>query len=234
MAAITHSGININVENDEFSRKLGGYLPRHSFVLIEGSPGLGKSVIAQRLAYGAVKNKIKTSYISTELSVSSFVNQMVALSYDVREELLNQTLKFVSLYSDMYHVSMHDEILPQILGKKEIIESDVIIFDSLDDLLFDKNASASDVFEFVSFLRKLIGSQKTIIFCIDKEKVNVLLHERIKNMAEVYFYLYEKQIYDNTAKVLKVLRFQGAKSDFEEELAFKVRPGMGVIIDISS
>jgi archaeal flagellar protein FlaH len=229
-----NSGICIGVENDEFSRKLGGFIPRHSFMLIEGPPGLGKSVIAQRLAYGVVKNDQKVTYVSTELSVSSFVNQMIALSYDVREEILNQKLKYVSIFSEMYHVGLKDEILPKILGKKELVDSDMIIFDSLDEVLFDKAASANDVFEFISYLRKILGSDKTIVFCVDKEKIHPLLYDKIKMMSEVYFYLFEKQIYDNTAKVLKVLRFQGAKTDFEEELAFKVRPGMGVIIDISS
>jgi archaeal flagellar protein FlaH len=229
-----NSGINISVDNDEFSRKLGGFIPRHSFMLIEGPAGLGKSVIAQRLAYGVVKNNQKVTYVSTELSVSSFVNQMIALSYDVREEILNQKLKYVSIFSEMYHLSIEDEILPKILGKKELVESDMIIFDSLDEILFDKDANAHDVFEFISFLKKLLGSERTIVFCIDKDKINSILYEKIKNIAEIYFFLFEKQIYDNTAKVLKVLRFQGAKSDFETELAYKVRPGMGVIIDISS
>ena len=228
------SGFSIGVENDEFSRKLGGVIPKHSFVLIEGPVGLGKSVIAQRIAYGIVNNAKSVSYISTELSVSSFINQMSAIGYDVRDHVLSQNLKFVSLYSQMYQVALNEDVLSLILGKKEIIESDVLIFDSLDDVLFGKNCSESVVFNFVTFLRKLTATDKTVIFCIDKDNVNTNLYERIRNSSEVYFTLFEKQIYDNTAKVLKVLRFQGAGEDFEEELAFKVRPKMGVIIDISS
>ena len=227
-------GFNINVENDEFSRKLGGVIPKHSFMLIEGPVGMGKSVIAQRIAYGVVANNQSVSYISTELSVTSFITQMTALGYDVREQVLNQKLKFVSLFSQMYQVSMNQDVLSLILGKKEIVDSDFIIFDSLDDILFGADCSDAVVFDFITFLRKLTASDKTILFCIDKEKVNTKLYERIRNSCEIYFYLFEKQIYDNTAKVLKVMRFQGASEDFESELAFKVRPKMGVIIDISS
>lgn len=55
---------------EELNRVLGGGLARGSFVLLGGSPGIGKSTLLLQMAGGLAKHKHKVLYISGEESVS--------------------------------------------------------------------------------------------------------------------------------------------------------------------
>ncbi|WP_295900879.1 DNA repair protein RadA [uncultured Bdellovibrio sp.] len=55
---------------EELNRVLGGGLARGSFVLLGGSPGIGKSTLLLQMAGGLAENKHKVLYISGEESVS--------------------------------------------------------------------------------------------------------------------------------------------------------------------
>ncbi|AHI06457.1 DNA repair protein RadA [Bdellovibrio bacteriovorus W] len=55
---------------EELNRVLGGGLARGSFVLLGGSPGVGKSTLLLQMAGGLAKNKHRVLYISGEESVS--------------------------------------------------------------------------------------------------------------------------------------------------------------------
>lgn len=55
---------------EELNRVLGGGLARGSFVLLGGSPGIGKSTLLLQMAGGLAKNKHKLLYISGEESIS--------------------------------------------------------------------------------------------------------------------------------------------------------------------
>lgn len=59
-----------NTGFEELNRVLGGGLARGSFVLLGGSPGIGKSTLLLQMAGGLAANKCKVLYISGEESVS--------------------------------------------------------------------------------------------------------------------------------------------------------------------
>ncbi len=54
----------------EFNRVLGGGLAKGSFVLLGGSPGIGKSTLLLQMAGGLAQNKNRVLYISGEESVA--------------------------------------------------------------------------------------------------------------------------------------------------------------------
>ena len=59
-----------NTGFEELNRVLGGGLARGSFVLLGGSPGIGKSTLLLQMAGGLADNKHRVLYISGEESVS--------------------------------------------------------------------------------------------------------------------------------------------------------------------
>jgi DNA repair protein RadA/Sms len=59
-----------NTGFEELNRVLGGGLARGSFVLLGGSPGIGKSTLLLQMAGGLADNKHKVLYISGEESVA--------------------------------------------------------------------------------------------------------------------------------------------------------------------
>ncbi|MNK12113.1 hypothetical protein D3C87_301700 [compost metagenome] len=71
---------------EELNRVLGGGLARGSFVLLGGSPGIGKSTLLLQMAGGLAKNKHKILYISGEESVSQTGSRAHRL--DIRSPLI--------------------------------------------------------------------------------------------------------------------------------------------------
>ncbi len=75
-----------NTGFEELNRVLGGGLARGSFVLLGGSPGIGKSTLLLQMAGGLAKNKHKVLYISGEESVSQTGSRAHRL--DIRSPLI--------------------------------------------------------------------------------------------------------------------------------------------------
>ncbi len=59
----------------EFDRVLGGGLAQGSFVLLGGSPGIGKSTLLMQMSGGLAKSQTKVLYISGEESISQTANR---------------------------------------------------------------------------------------------------------------------------------------------------------------
>ncbi len=97
---ITNDLFSLGLEDrDRLNAELGGGIPPGSILLIEGDYGAGKSAMSQRLTYGFCETGTTVTYLSTELTVGGFIDQMSSLSYDVEDHLLHEQLLF--LHADL-------------------------------------------------------------------------------------------------------------------------------------
>ncbi|MFP4567451.1 MAG: ATPase domain-containing protein [Candidatus Woesearchaeota archaeon] len=224
---------SIELEGDELHLKLGGGIPKNSLVLIEGPAGLGKSILAQRFVYGAIKNNVSISYVSSELSVQSFLSQMDSLKYDIRKEFLAGQLKFITTFPLLGRVNFEPDMIKKIFLSKKLLESEVIVIDALNDFVLKNESNLSETFEFISAFKKLTSSGKTVIFCVEPEIINREILKYLQNTVEVHLVMFEREQYGNILNILQVKRFLGAINDVERELPFKVRAGIGIVVDLS-
>lgn len=67
---VEHKFERLSTNIGEFNRVLGGGLARGSFVLLGGSPGIGKSTLLLQMAGGLARNGAKLLYVSGEESVN--------------------------------------------------------------------------------------------------------------------------------------------------------------------
>ncbi|MFT4326108.1 MAG: ATPase domain-containing protein [Candidatus Woesearchaeota archaeon] len=226
--------LRIDLEGDEFHKKFGGGLPRKSFVLIEAEDGLGKSVLSQRFAYGVLSNKNSVSYISSELNLTEFLNQMESLNYAIKTHLLNKQLKFVTLFPSKYRVELNGDLIQQIITSKVLFESDMIIFDTLNELLIDPQLDLRESFKLVGFFKEIVSRNKTIVFCVTPDFAKGKFFGMLKSSADVYIKMLEKEQYGNVLKVIKIERFNAAEDEYEKEIPFNVKAKIGILPDISS
>lgn len=110
---------------EELNRVLGGGLAKGSFVLLGGSPGIGKSTLLLQMAGGLAKNKCKVLYISGEESVSQTGSRAHRLG--IRSPL-------ISIASESNLHSILD------LCKKE--KPDVVVVDSIQTVFLPDLESA--------------------------------------------------------------------------------------------
>lgn len=231
---MAESVFDIGLEGDELHQKLGGGIPKSSIVLIEGPSGIGKSIVAQRMLYGVLKHDIKATYVSSEMTVTGFINQMESLRYEITSKFFNKDLKVVSLFHPLRKIELQGTILDKILGSRELLESDVIMFDTLSEIFIKDKMDHDKCFSVLSDLKKITASGKSILVCIDPAIMDKNLLELLRRSCEVYIFLEERELYGKKLNYMIVKRFTGAKLEVEKEIGFKVRAGIGIVLEIAA
>ncbi len=224
----------IELEGDELHVKLGGGLPRGGIMLIEAPAGIGKSVLSQRFTYGALMNNASVSYISSELTVQGFLNQMDSLHYDIRGKFLDNDLKFITLYPSIGKVKFEPDLFKRLFKSKKLLDSDIIIIDSLNDTLLKNDSGLEDTFNLISAFKRIASQQKTIILSAEPGSISKQVLTTLQNLADVHILMEEREQYGNKLNILQVKRFNGAAGDVEKELPFKVRAGIGIVVELAS
>ncbi len=224
----------IELRGDELHTKLGGGIPKNSLMLIEGKNGMGKSVLSQRFIYGLIKNNQTVTYISTELTVSSFMNQMESLSYDIKEAFLKQDLKFISLFPAIAEVHFKKNLIEELLEAEEIFNSEVIVLDTLGEFILQEGLTLKEIYQLVSFFNKLTSQGKTVIISMDPDAIDHHILQTFKKVSNVYILLETKEQYGNILNLIRIVRYSGARDDVEKDMAFKVRAGIGIVLELAS
>ncbi len=75
---------------------------------------------------------------------------------------------------------------------------------------------------------------KTIVFCVDPERLNPTCHNLLRNISEVYLRLQIKEQFGVMVTSLNIDRFVGAASDVTTENPFKIKAGVGIIVETAS
>jgi flagellar protein FlaH len=224
--------LDIQLDRDQFHEKIGGSIPLNSLVLIEGKDGYGKSIISQRISYALLKRKIPVTYITTELSTKDFIEQMDSLNYGVMEAILDQKLLIIPMFPQMGEVKLKKDFIDRLLGAKPLFESTVIIIDTFSYLFVQESIAPNKVFDVVKFFKKIINSGKTVIFTVDPDHLNREMLTLLRSVADVYFELSMTTLGGDIKKVIKINRFKKAQRAVAQTFAFRVEPGIGLLIDI--
>jgi archaeal flagellar protein FlaH len=224
--------LSVHLSRDELNRSIGGGIPARSVVLLEGADGTGKSLLAQRIAYGLIQNKSTVSYLSTELDTQGFVEQMSSLDYDIKYDMLDEKLFFISLFPYYGQGRLQKNFLDILLRSKKLFSNDVIVFDTLSFLLVDDQLSSEDAFSFLQFLKRLNGLGKTIILAVDPEHLNSRLLTLLRSSCDVIFDLELRTFAGQMVRVVNVKRFKRSGGEVLGSIPFRVEPGKGLVIEI--
>jgi flagellar protein FlaH len=224
----------VKLRRDELERSLGGGIPVSSLVLLEGPDGAGKSIVAQRLAYGLVRGERSVTYISSELNTQGFIEQMSSLDYDIKYDMLDDKLLFIPMFPYYGQSQLGSEQLQKLIRCKRLFDSDVIVFDTLSFLLISDNISQQDCLSFISFLKQLTTLEKTVIMCIDPEHLNQKFLTILKSVCDVILDLEMRTFAGSLVRLINVKRFKRSGSDVLNSIPFRVEPGKGLVIEIAS
>ncbi|MFN8946051.1 MAG: DNA repair protein RadA [Pseudobdellovibrionaceae bacterium] len=138
---------------EEFNRVLGGGLAMGSFVLLGGSPGIGKSTLLLQMAGGLAQNKCRVLYVSGEESVYQTASRAQRLGIKSAEIE-------IAAESD----------LNQILSLAKKSRPSVLVVDSIQTIFLSELESApgsvSQVRECAAHLMSLAKSEGICVFLI--------------------------------------------------------------------
>ncbi|WP_313692674.1 ATPase domain-containing protein [Halorarum halobium] len=235
-------------ERDQLNKELGGGIPRGSIVLMEGDYGAGKSALSQRFSYGLVDEGASVTLLSTELTVSGFIDQMYSLEYDVTKPLLNEELLFLAADFDSGGAFSDDdgdrkELLKRLMEAETMWNSDVVILDTFDSILRNdptfealvrNNEERQAALEIISFFRDMISNGKVIVLTVDPSAVGEEAIGPFRSIADVFLELQMIEVGSDVRRNISVKRFAGMGSQVGDTIGFSVRSGTGIVIESRS
>ncbi len=226
---------SFELERDELGRRLGGGIAEGSITLIEGGDGSGKSILAQRMAYGLLMNKVSVTYISTELSLPEFMKQMSSLRYNVLPYLLNGQFRFYAVFPSTAHrLKKKQDLIERLIKADILFSTDVTIIDSLTMLQPDNGVSDKTAFEFMTKLKKLVVKGKSIVLTVDPDSTDPKLLEPLREVADNYLIMKAEAGAEDIKNVIFVQRWKRTEREVSKIIKFRVEPKFGIVIDISS
>ena len=211
-------------DHDRLNKELGGGIPRGSIVLMEGDYGAGKSAISQRFSYGFTQEDSSVTFLSTELTVSGFIDQMHSLSYDIVKPLLREELLFLHADFDSAGALRGDkdterkQLLKRLMEAEVMWEPDVVIIDTFDAILRNdptfeslvrQNEERQAALEIISFFRNMISDGKIIILTVDPSTVDEEAIGPFRSIADVFIEIQMIEVGNDIRRQLQVKRFAG-------------------------
>ncbi|QLH74279.1 MAG: AAA family ATPase [Methanomassiliicoccales archaeon] len=219
----------INLRSDELHLKLGGGVPKGSVVFIEGMEGSGRSVISQRLAYGFLNNGASVTFISTEMTIKEFIDQMYSLEYKIGPYLLKEKLRYVPVYPLLSDSRPREDFLQKLVSSSSLWETDVLIVDSFSSLV-KKELEPKQTVELLSFLKKVVKMDKSVILTAESGIPGL---EPLRLASDIYLYLNMKSSGGSLVREIHVKRFLRARGQVDDIMKYRVEPRSGLVIEIT-
>ena len=237
-------------ERDRLDKELGGGMPPGSIVLMEGDYGAGKSALSQRFAYGLCEEGATVTFLSTELTVGSFLEQMHSLDYGMVDHMLDENVLFLhadigdskSTFSDEEEEDRMD-LLKRLMEAEVMWDSDVIIIDTFDAILRNdpkfealvrENEERQAALEIISFFRDIIADGKVIILTVDPTTLDEEAIGPFRSIADVFLELEMVEVGNDVRRQISVLRFAGMGEQVGDTIGYSVRSGTGIVIESRS
>lgn len=230
------------LERDELSDRLGGGLPKGALAVVEGEFGTGKSILAQRIVYGLLKNGCKVSYVSTELTTLHFIEQMHTLDYPVEEYIFSRSLLFLPVYPVLGFRGKKNDLMARLLNAKKMYESDVIVIDAFSSIVKDWWRSApgtehekTETIEDALYLFKLLNAKgKSVVLTFQPGDIPEQIAAGLKAAADAYLTTKVESVGGVVSRSIFVRRFGRAEKAVADMVPFRVEPKTGFIVEIKS
>jgi flagellar protein FlaH len=237
-------------DHDRLNEELGGGIPSGSIALLEGDYGAGKSAMSQRFSFGFCENDVSVTYLSTELTVGSFLDQMHSLSYDMVDHLLDERLLFLHANLDSGgrlsgkgNGENRKQLLKRLMEAEAMWEADVIIIDTFDAILRNDpqfealvrdNEERQAALEIISFFRDVISQGKVIVLTVDPSTLDEEAIGPFRAIADVFIHLQMIEVGNDVRRQISVKRFAGMGEQVGDIIGYSVRSGTGIVIESRS
>jgi flagellar protein FlaH len=220
---------NVHLKQDELSIKMGGGIPRGSTVLIEGGEGSGRSVLSQRILYGLLANGHSATYVSTEMTLRDFIDQMYSLEYKIDRYLLNGSFQYFPVYPLIGESRSRTDFMEKLMSAPQLYSKDFLIIDSFSTLTKDSLNEQSCI-KYMGFLKKQMRLDKSILMTVDETCKAV---DPLRQAVDIYMAIKMKLSGQGMIRNVNFLRYQRAKKRVDDQMKIRIEPGIGLVIEIT-
>ncbi len=225
--------LDIKLARDDYHKRIGSGIPQGSLMLIEGGHGSGKSVMCQRMAYGLLQNGYSVTFVSSQMTTVDFIYQMFSLKYRINKKLIDGSLLYIPVLPLISENAPKKDFLEKIMQSKPFYEKDVIIIDSLSSVI-SKDVNPENIRDFVSFLKRITGVNKVIIFTINPEELDRGIEEQLKLASTIIIGVQLKPFGGDIKNVATIVKYNFPSQNYQKVTVFRVEPNIGFIVEITS
>ena len=159
------------LEQDSLANSLGAAIPNRSLMIVEGEIGGGKSLIAQRLAFGLSENGTKVALVTTELTTRGWLEQVNSIGYGMSDYIDNGQFLLMSRFGVLTEEVEVEITINDLLTNEGLRAADFVIIDRASQLIpLDTNPSA-----LLSAIRRFTAEGRTLMLCFDSDEVEPAL-----------------------------------------------------------
>ncbi|WP_048057886.1 ATPase domain-containing protein [Methanothermococcus okinawensis] len=223
----------IELSRDDVHKRLGGGIPYGSIILIEGEESTGKSIIAQRLAYGFLQNAHSVTYVSTQLTTLEFVKQMMSLKYNINKKLLSGVLLYIPVYPLISDNLQKEDFIKKLMETRIFYEKDIIIYDTISSLIIN-DASDVKVNDLIAFFKRIAAMNKIVIYTINPKELPESVLTLFRTAATMVL---KTEIYTfggSVKNLVRIEKYNLARGPYQKTMVFRVEPNLGIAVEISS
>ena len=221
----------VSTGSDELDGKIGGGIPLGSLSLIEGGSHSGKSVFAQQLLWGSLRDGYRVSMFTSENTVKTLIKQMQSLNIDVLTSLLLGQLHVYPLEVSQSQGEALDDLMGAIRSEAKR-ERDLIFVDALTPFIL--GSPTSEVIGYFEKCKRLCSNGTTVITIIHSHAIEQDLLIRIQSLCDAHLRLRTENAASKLIKIMEVAKIRGASKNTGNIISFEVEPGIGMrIIPIS-
>lgn len=220
---------SLHLKQDELGLKMGGGIPKGSTMLIEGAEGSGRSVLCQRILYGLLVNGHSATYVSTEMTLRDFIDQMYSLEYRIDRYLLNGSFQYYPVYPLLGRSRNRNDFLQKLMTSPQLYSKDFLIIDSFSTLTKASLEERSCI-EYMGFLKKQMKLDKSIILTADETCKAI---DPLRQAVDIYMTIKMKPSGQGLVRMVNVMRYQRAKHKVDDQMKIRIEPGIGLVIEIT-
>lgn len=224
----------LQITRDDLHDQMGQGIPAGTISILEGANGAGKSAVLQRMVFGFLQNKYSVTYISTELTVRDFINQMYSLDYPVSSPMLDGRLFFVPVYPLVGQAKSRRDFLGMLMSSRELFRSQIIVIDTFSSLVGNSLRGEENSIRVLAFFKKLAGMGKSILLSIDPAEANDHVLAPFKSDSHIYLSLVVSQVGGMISRSIQVKRFSSTEFRVAPIIGFRIEPNIGMVIEITS
>ncbi|MDA0734666.1 MAG: hypothetical protein O2909_08900 [Chloroflexi bacterium] len=237
----TISGItektSISIGSDPIDKALLGGLPLGSLSLIEGPSGVGKSVVIQHYAFGALMAELGVGYYVSGTDQEGLIKKMNSLYLEVNA-FLGEGQLLIYPISDFYDgredasaslrkLRKHMEQLPW--------DVSVIVVDTLTNLV--NQAGTDESFNFFLSCKEICSWDKTLLFAMHTASMDPDLLTRLDKLFDTHLTLrieaLSQGVQLKTMNVIDIAKVKNAKLQKKTSIYFEIDPELGRSMNMS-
>lgn len=219
--------LDFSIEGDELHKRMGGGLYLGQIITISGGTGEGKTLLSLRLIYGLIKNGYQVAYVSSQLPIREFVSEADSLGYPILNEILSNSVLFITTVFLLRKTRRGT--LDQLIGVQRVKEKQILVIDSFQMGMF----SDFDINDYFAKLRKF-SEGRIVILTVNPSEVDARVMNKINELSTTIINLHSKELAGSRKHSIELVKFPMALKSFQQSIPFRIEPGRGLIVEISS